>query len=446
MGFLHVLLHKIQQAYYINIRQQKNNAFVLQIPIKHYIILFSILLGLCCGNLLMKYQTFLAMKKGHTFEATIIFHYTKKENSERFKLQDTQGNIFYANYRGKFKQLIGKKVRVYGKIYRCTFLQFLKSCNIYNSSLSLMPSIDKKHFLRNFIKQQHVDMLPANLYHALFFADYLAKPLRQSATALGLAHLIAISGFHLAVLSFMFYVLICPFYFLLHRFFCYRNAVYDLGCLGLIFAFCYLVFIDFQPSFLRAFLMACIAYIILFCGLQITNFLTLFLCVLLALSWNVSLLFHVGFLLSVAGVFCIFLFIRHIGIMLTAYMGLKKFLFGVVLFNCIIFIQMIPIVHYFFPYFSPYQLMSIPLSICFVLLFPIAIIAHIFHYGNLFDSIILQVVAHDFFLSMCYTPLWFLIIYIAFCFLAIRFLWAYFVSILCACLFYGVNLFIYMQS
>lgn len=440
MNVLHVIKCKIQQIYYMQIRQHKQSLFAIQFPLSHYIILFCVLIGLCFVNLFIKYQTFLEMKKGRVFEATIVLHYTKKENSERFKLQDTQGNVFYATYKGKFKSLIGKKASVYGKIYRCNFLQFLRSCNIYNSSLSLIPSQDKKRVLRNFINAQHENTLSANLYNALFFADNLEKPLRQSSIALGLAHIIAISGFHLAVLSLMFYIIICPFYFLFHRFFCYRNAVYDLGLLGLIFAYCYLVLIDFEPSFLRAFLMACFAYLILFCGLKITNFLNLLLCVLFALSWNISLLFHIGFLLSIAGVFCIFLFMRHVGILLAGYKLLQKVLIGVILFDCIIFMQMIPIVHYFFPQFSPYQLVSIPLSICFVFLFPLVIVAHVFGFGDIFDSFILEVVEHEFILSSLYTPLWFLAIYLLLCLLAIRFLWAYILSILCACIFYAINL------
>lgn len=434
----------MQKIYYMQIRQQKHSLFVLQIPLSHYIIIFCILIGFCLVNAFMKYQTFLEMKNGRVFEATIVLHYTKKENSERFKLQDSQGNVFYTTYRGKFKSLVGKKASVYGKIYRCSFLQFLRSCNIYNSSLSLIPSEDKKRILRNFINSQHESILPANLYNALFFADNLLKPLRQSSIALGLAHIIAISGFHLAALSLMFYIIVCPIYFLLHRFFCYRNAVYDLGLLGLVFAYCYLVLIDFEPSFLRAFLMACFAYMILFCGLKITNFLNLLLCVLFALSWNVSLLFHIGFLLSIAGVFCIFLFIRHIGTLLTSYRRFQKLFIGVVLFDCIIFMQMIPIVHYFFPQFSLYQLVSIPLSICFVFLFPLVVIAHVFGFGNIFDSLILQVIEHEFILSSLYTPLWFLALYIVLCLLAIRFLWAYFLSIVCACIFYVINLKIFL--
>ncbi|GAB0172091.1 Competence locus E ComE 3 [Helicobacter trogontum] len=441
--FLQTIQQKLQQIYYINTRQNRANPLLLQIPLKHYIVLIFVLLLLCFYNLFTKYQTYLAMKQGNIFQATILLHYTKKENSERFKLKDSQGNIFYATYKGKFKQISGKKAIVYGKIYRCTFMQFLRSCNIYNSSLSLIPSTDKKQILRHFINNQHEEKLAANLYNALFFADNLEKPLRHGVIVFGLAHLIAISGFHLAILSFVFYIVVCPIYFVLHRYFCYRNAVYDLGFLGLIFVFFYLVLIDFQPSFFRAFIMACFSYIILFSGLQITNFLNLLLCVLFGLSWNVSLLFHIGFLLSVAGVFFIFLFIRHLNAIATKYRGIKKFIFAVVLFNCIIFIQMIPIVHYFFPQFSPYQIISIPISILFVFLFPLVIIAHTFGFGNIFDSVILWVISNEFSLSMFYTPLWFLLVYLTLCLFAMRFLLAYIMSLICAFVFYVINLILF---
>ena len=104
---------------------------------------------------------------------------------------------------------------------------------------------------------------------------------------------------------------------------------------------------------------------------------------------------------------------------------------------------MIPIVHYFFPQFSPYQIISIPISILFVFLFPLVIIAHTFGFGNIFDSVILWVISNEFSLSMFYTPLWFLLVYLTLCLFAMRFLLAYIMSLICAFVFYVINLILF---
>lgn len=446
MQILQNILTTMQNLYYFRVRQEKGEYFTLTIPFLHYCIIIIVLIIVFCSNLYVKYTIFLALQQGRSFEATVIMHYAKKENSQRVKFQDSHGNILYGTYKGKLKHIMGKKARVYGKIYRCDFLQFLKSCNIYHSTFSLLPKDDKKRIIRNFINEQHNNSIYANLYNALFLSDFLDKPLRQAVTALGLAHLIAISGFHLASLIIMFYSCVCPLYFLLHRYFCYRNALYDLGFLGLIFAFCYLVLIDFEPSFLRAFIMACVGYVILLNSLKVFSFVNLFICALFAIAWNPSLIFHIGFLLSVSGVFCIFLFMCHSGDYLHIKNKGVKISIGIVAFNIIIFMQMMPIVHYFFPYFSPYQLVSIPLSICFVVLFPLVFVLHIGKVGYIFDSLIHDVLTHDFYMSEYYTPLWFLVVYIIILFLAIRYKWSYVMSIILSLSFYCWNYKIYLSS
>lgn len=432
----------IQTIYFSNTRHSKLNYFEISIPKTHYIMLIIFMLIIFFINIFIKYQIFLDLKQGRSFEATIINHYSKSKNSDRFKLQDSNGNVFYATYRGKFKKLNGMKARVYGKIYKCSFIRFLKSCNIYHSTLSLLPKDSINKFFTKIIDRQHDNLLYANLYNALFFAETLEKPLRDTATALGLAHLIAISGFHLAALTLMFYIFISPLYFIFHRYFCYRNAFYDLGFLGLVFGFLYLCLIDFEPSFLRAYIMACVGYVIMLCGIRIFSFLNLFLCVLLAISLNPSLIFHIGFTLSVCGVYFIFLFVAYMQRFLKR--GLSKILIGFIAFDFIIFFQMMPIVHYFFPYFSPYQLVSIPLSMAFFILFPILFFSHIIGHGYMFDNIIHLAVEHDFFMSQFFTPNIFLIFYLAFSLLAIYSKYAYITSIILSIGFYIYNLYLYI--
>lgn len=440
-----------KKLYYIDTRQKKSGYFSIYIPFKHYCAILAILSAICAINLYHKYSIFKNLQNGLSFEAIVVNHYPKTPAkkgsfSENFKLQDSNGNVLYATYKGKFKNIIGKKVRVYGKIYKCSFLQFLKSCRIYNSTISLVSTPNPKRILTNFIKNQHESALSANLYNALFFSQTLAKSVRDTSVALGLAHLIAISGFHLAALLVMFFAIISPFYFIIHKFYPYRNALYDLGFLGLIFAFCYLWLIDFEPSFFRAFIMSCACYLILFSALKIFSFLNLFLCVFLAVALNPSLLFHIGFLLSVSGVFFIFLFVRHIQPYLDSKNLARKIVYGILLFDCIIFLQMTPVVHYFFPYFSLYQLVSIPLSVVFFALFPLLIFLHLIGCGSFFDGIIESCISHNFFLSEVSTPLWLLLIYIALSLIAIRYKVIYFITILFSCVFYIYNCIIFFEG
>ncbi|WP_034558651.1 ComEC/Rec2 family competence protein [Helicobacter muridarum] len=455
----------IQNIYYLNTRHSKAIYFDIKIPIRHYICLILFLLIILCINLYNKYQIFQELKDGRTFEARIINHYSKpkskskiKTSSETFRFQDNFGNTYYGIYRGKFKNLKGMKAIVYGKIYNCSFWQFLKSCKIYHSSFNILPEKQIKSSLTKFIQSQHKNPLIANLYNTLFFAETLDSSVRQAAIALGISHLIAISGLHLSALLGIFLLFITPIYFCLHRYFCYRNAMYDLGLLGLIFSFIYLWLIDFQPSFLRAFIMFCIGFFMMFNGIKILNMMNLFLCVILAIALNPNLIFNIGFILSISGVFYIFLFIKYF-IKSQRYsttksldnsnkelnsLKLLKLFFKLILFMLIIFLQMIPITHIFFPYFSPMQLISIPLGIIFPLVFPLLIFMHITGFGDIFDFIIEQTMTHEFLLSQVTTPIWLITSYIILSLFAIYNKLAYFASLIMAISFYIYNIIIYL--
>ncbi|RDU73829.1 ComEC/Rec2 family competence protein [Helicobacter aurati] len=458
----------MQNIYYINTRHSKTAYFRITIPPKHYFYLILCCLSILCINLYNKYQIYKQLQNGRSFEARIVNHYPKpqthiknKSQSEIFKFQDTFGNTYYGTYRGRFKNLQGIQARIYGKIYHCSFWQFFKGCKIYHSSFDIIPTHSVKARLTKFVESQHQNALIANLYNALFFAETLHKQLREIAIALGISHLIAISGLHLGVLLAAFFLCITPLYFLVHKhFFCYRNAMYDLSCLGLLFGFAYLILIDFHPSFLRAYIMACIGFFMLYHGITIFNMTNLFLCVLCAIALNPNLLCNIGFILSISGVFYIFLFIRYItesqktpttdlckhhAKKISKASQLIKLLSYSVLLTIIIFLQMMPIVHVFFPYFSLWQLISIPLSIIFPLVFPLLICIHIITFGSLFDSLIESIISNDFFLSQVTTPLWILIPYILLSLLAIRYKWAYVINLCVACGFYIYNVIIFIH-
>ncbi len=214
------------------------------------------------------------------------------------------------------------------------------------------------------------------------------KDLRDKANALGINHLLAISGFHLGILSVSMYFLFSLFYTPLQkRYFPYRNAFYDIGVLVWVFLLGYLLLLDFLPSFFRAFLMGLLGFLACFFGVRLLSFKLLILACCIAIALLPKLLFSVGFLLSVCGVWYIFLFLKHT----QAFFKTSSFLarsFQAISLSVLVFLNMLIIAHAFFPMFSPYQLFSIPLGLIFIVFFPLSLFLHAVGLGSLLDHIL----------------------------------------------------------
>ena len=112
------------------------------------------------------------------------------------------------------------------------------------------------------INSNHQDEMIKELFQALFLGTSISKELRDICTNYGIAHVIALSGFHLAVLSFTIYwILYFPYSFIHQKYFPYRNKKYDLILISIVFLFYYLILTDIIPSLLRSFCYACCRYI-----------------------------------------------------------------------------------------------------------------------------------------------------------------------------------------
>ena len=96
--------------------------------------------------------------------------------------------------------------------------------------------------------------------------------------------------------------------------------------------------------------------------------------------------------------------------------------------------------HYFFPYFSPYQLVSIPASVAFVVFFPLVIVLHIFGFGGIFDRWLDMVVNAQISSIDYYLPLPLTLIYVAMSFGAIASKKIYVAMLVCALGFWGYML------
>ncbi|EMH01509.1 ComEC/Rec2 family competence protein [Helicobacter pylori] len=349
-------------------------------------VVLSLLLAI---NLYLEYLNHqkLDFSKPTILNAQILLQYPKTKDQKTYfvlKLQ-SKGMIFYTTIKEPLKNLQYRYAQFFGKIKPCSFLESLKSCFFQTYSFSLTRKQDFKSHLRHFIDSAHSNALVGNLYRALFIGDSLNKDLRDRANALGINHLLAISGFHLGILSMSVYFLFSLFYIPLQkRYFPYRNAFYDIGVLVWVFLLGYLLLLDFLPSFFRAFLMGLLGFLACFFGVRILSFKLLVLACCIAIALLPKLLFSVGFLLSVCGVWYIFLFLKHTQIFFKDSSFLMRS-FQAIALSVLVFLNMLIVAHAFFPMFSPYQLFSIPLGLIFIVFFPLSLFLHAVGLGSLLD-------------------------------------------------------------
>ncbi|BDA08917.1 competence protein [Helicobacter pylori] len=402
-------------------------AFELLTTPKEYLLCGVILSLLLALNLYLEYLNYqkLDFSKPTSLNAQILLQYPKTKDQKTYfvlKLQ-SKGMIFYTTIKEPLKNLQYRYAQFFGKIKPCSFLESLRSCFFQTYSFSLTRKQDFKSHVRRFIDSAHSSTLVGNLYRALFIGDSLNKDLRNRANALGINHLLAISGFHLGILSASVYFLFSLFYTPLQkRYFPYRNAFYDIGVLVWVFLLGYLLLLDFLPSFFRAFLMGLLGFLACFFGVRLLSFKLLILACCIAIALLPKLLFSVGFLLSVCGVWYIFLFLKHT----QAFFKTSSFLvrsFQVISLSVLVFLNMLIIAHAFFPMFSPYQLFSIPLGLIFVVFFPLSLFLHAVGLGSLLDSILNMPLTIP--TISVFSPLWLLGAHLFLTILSVRFFKVY---------------------
>ena len=131
-----------------------------------------------------------------------------------------------------------------------SFLDYLKGFYakiIYFNKIEKTPKFIDKIIIK--INSNHEDEMIKELFQTLFLGTSISKELRDICTNYGISHVIALSGFHLAVLSFTIYwLLYFPYSFFHQRFFSYRNKKYDLILISLVILFYYLI----SPRYLRS--------------------------------------------------------------------------------------------------------------------------------------------------------------------------------------------------
>ena len=268
----------------------------------------------------------------------------------------------------------------------------------YLASTFYMPSFSREKLpqkpaysfnqkLQSLIYAQHENSKIAQLYSALFLGTNIDGELRDDVSNWGVAHLIAISGYHLGVISAVcFFLLKLVFKPIYARYMPYRSYIFDFTIVIFLVLCFYFYMIGFIASFLRAFLMSVAGFYMICKKIKILNFYTLFGVILFSVAIFPQLLFSVGFYFSCLGVFYIFVYLFYFA---------PKFslLANSLLLNLYVFFAMEVAVLYFFPLISLLQLSVLVLNYLFGVFYPLSFLLHLFGYGGIFDEILSKMLA-----------------------------------------------------
>ena len=360
-------------------------------------------------NEYLKYKDF-KNEEFLTVNANLINIYSKDE-FDVLKLQ-TDSFSFFTSISKNHKFVKNERLSLVIITQKVNFFNYLKG--FYSKSINY-EKLEKKMFiniLSEKIKSQHSHPDVSELFDALFLAIPLNRNLRDFFASFGISHLIAISGFHLGVLSFCLYFIFNSFYAYFHqKFFPFRNKRFDILLICIVILFFYLILTNIVPSLLRAFIMFCMGFYLLRNNIKVLSFETLLITLLLILSFFPKYIFSLSLWFSICGVFYIFLFLKYFKDLPKVTMFL--------LFNFWIFASFNPIVHYFFSYTSYEQLTSPIITLLFTLFYPFELFLHFIGWGSLLDEYLILFLNYKVNIFEVWTPLWFFLLYISVSFVSI---------------------------
>ena len=339
---------------------------------------FVFLLFVSFYSLLIEYNNYKNLTRfdSQLVNVTLLKEY-QKNSSHILKLKSDNGALFYTKSKAK-NLFVGEHLELEVWAGKISFYEYMKSFYAYSKILKQDFKQDYKTKLNTNIAKQHTNQHIAVIYQALFSASQLSSTIQKQFSSLGISHLIAISGFHLGVLStFLFFLFKYPYQFLQNRYFPYRNQKRDSFFIIITLLLGYLLFLDFPASLLRAFAMLVLGFFLYERGYKIVSMQTLLLTLLLLLAFFPRLLFHIGFWLSIAGVGYIFLFLIH-------FKHLHK-VWQFILLPLWVYIMMLPYSLVIFGNFSVYHPLSIVWSTLFTLFYPLSIFFHLIGQGGVFD-------------------------------------------------------------
>ncbi|MDR3347675.1 MAG: ComEC/Rec2 family competence protein, partial [Helicobacteraceae bacterium] len=379
-------------------------------------IFFAFCLVVFCVNAAIAYTHYLNLteRKFYDLEARVIAQYQKTSKHDKLywvlRLNNPEMGNFYTSTYEDLISIIGRDVRLTLITDKIGLYQFLRGFYAPSFRISLLPTDDRGAKLYEkavlFIADQHEHNYMKELFSALFLAAPQSAELRNGVVKYAAAHLIALSGFHLSILAALLAFTVGSIYKILQsRFFPWRNAFFDLFAISLLLLGFYLVFTGVVPSLLRAYVMFVFGVFLIARHIEIINFQTLLICVFIIISLYPSIILNIGFILSVFGVFYIFLYLHHFRNRpkIESAIGLSVYVFA----------AMLPIVHYYFPVTAHTQLISPLLTLLYTPFFIFELIVHLIGFGSLLDRFLIyafEVRVPEWNFSV---PLWLCLSYIA---------------------------------
>ncbi|MCT7549150.1 ComEC/Rec2 family competence protein [Aliarcobacter butzleri] len=408
--------------------------FIKIIKSKQIVTIFILFFALLI-NILLEYSKYLEFIDEEVFETKVeVLNIYQKDDFDILKLKTSNFEFFTSIPKNQeIKKFDLLNILIVSR--NIDFIDYLKGFytkTIYFDELQKEQTFKDK-IIKN-IENNHQDEKIIELFNALFLAVPVSKELRDVITAYGIAHVVALSGFHLVVLSFVIYwILYFPYKLFQDRYFPYRNRKLDILLITIVILFYYLILTDIVPSLLRAFVMFCLGIYLLRSNIKILSYMTLFYTFLIVIAFYPKYIFSIGFWFSIFAVFYIYLFIQY-------FKNYNKWLLFI-FFNIWMFLIFNPIVHYYFPQTSYEQFYSIPITIFFNFFYPAEIFAHIFGFSDYFDEYLKIFIEYKIYVYEVFTPLYFYILYLFVSFLSI---WSKKAFILLNLLMIGFNIYLFL--
>ena len=315
-------------------------------------------------------------------EATVLNQYVKSKGNRRYsvlKLRTEAGAHFYTTASAHLRNLVGYRLQLQIRTGKVGFAEYLTGFFASGQILRVDPHRLLRMTLSEKIATSHAFKEEGALFAALLTASPLERELRRKLATLGVSHLLAISGFHLGVLSFLLYgILRSPYTLVQSQWFPWRSRRRDLFAVVTVLLFAYLHLLGYVPSLTRAFAMTFIGYLLYDRGIRIVSMQTLAVAVALLGAFWPRLYLSLGFWLSVLGVYFILLFVWY------APRWHRVPLF--IALHTWVYLMMLPTALWLFGDFSLWHPLSILWSMLFILFYPVVLLSHLAATGNLLDG------------------------------------------------------------
>ena len=346
-------------------------------------LLFFVLMALTALIALgLEYHRYAALKTFTTAHLDVrVVHQYSKHGQTLLKVKSTDGPLFFMKADRSVRNLEGYTLRIDAYTGRTGFLDYLQGGYVTARIIKVYPGRASRYEVADRIAGQHGSREVGALFAALAVATPIPGDMRQQLSALGVSHLVAISGFHLGLIALLFFTLFKPLYALAHRrWFPYRHADRDIFLAVATVLLGYVIYLEYVPSVLRAFAMLVIGYLLHDRGIKIVSFQTLSVSVVLLLALFPRLAFSTGFGLSVAGVFFITLFLHRFSTWKRwqQFIGIHVWVYG----------MMLPLSLSLFGTFDRFHPLSVVWTMLFPLFYPLAAGLHLIGEGALLEGVI----------------------------------------------------------